>query len=156
MQCLPSGRGTTVVTSDHDGVAIAAGDAAAVVAAAELNPEAKEPELQCLPSGRGTTVVTDDHDGVAIAAGDAAAVVAAAELDPEAKEPELQRLPSGRGTTVVAPAAPGPRDEVPHSHVAAALPPPRLDMRSDERAAGSGLGSVAGQRLPPVVDATPS
>ena len=53
------------------------GDAAAVVAAAELNPEAKEPELQCLPSGRRTTVVTDDHDGVAIAAGDAAAVVAA-------------------------------------------------------------------------------
>ena len=75
---MPSGRGTTAVTTDHDGVAIAAGDAAAVVAAAELNPEAKEPELQCLPSGRGTTVVTDDHDGVAIAAGDAAAVDAAA------------------------------------------------------------------------------
>ena len=49
MQCLPTGRGTTVVTSDHDGVAIAAGDAAAVVAAAGLNLEAKEPELQCLP-----------------------------------------------------------------------------------------------------------
>ena len=130
MQCLPSGRGTTVVTSDHDGVAIAAGE--------------------------GTTVVTDDHDGVAIAAGDATAVVAAAGPNLEAKEPELQRLPSGMGTTVVAPAAPGPRDEVPHSHVAAALPPPRLDMRSDERAAGSGLDSVAGQRLPPVVDATPS
>jgi hypothetical protein len=32
----------------------------------------------------------------------------------------------------------------------------RLDMRSDERAAGSGLGTVAGQRLPPAVDATPS
>ena len=28
--------------------------AAAVVAAAELNLEAKEPGLQCLPSGRGT------------------------------------------------------------------------------------------------------
>ena len=68
MQCLPTGRGTTVVTSDHDGVAIAAGDAAAVVAAAGLNPEAKEPELQCLPTGRGTTVVTSDHDGVTIAA----------------------------------------------------------------------------------------
>ena len=73
LQCLPSGRGTTVVTSDHDGVAIATGDAAAV-AAAELNPGAKEPELQCLPTGRGTTVVTSGHDGVAIAAGDAAAV----------------------------------------------------------------------------------
>jgi hypothetical protein len=31
---LPIGRGTTVVTTDHDGVAIAAGDAAAVDAAA--------------------------------------------------------------------------------------------------------------------------
>ena len=51
MQCLPTGRGTTVVTSDHDGVAIAAGDATAVVAAAGLNLEAKEPELQCLPTG---------------------------------------------------------------------------------------------------------
>jgi hypothetical protein len=39
---LPSGRGTTAVTSDHDGVASAAGDAAAVDAAAELNPGAKE------------------------------------------------------------------------------------------------------------------
>ena len=46
LQCLPTGRGTTVVTSDHDGVAIAAGDAATVVAAAGLNPEAKEPESQ--------------------------------------------------------------------------------------------------------------
>jgi hypothetical protein len=33
LQCLPSGRGTTVVTNDHDGVASAAGDAAAVDAA---------------------------------------------------------------------------------------------------------------------------
>ena len=73
MQCLPTGRGTTVVTSGHDGVAIATGDAATVVAAAELNLEAKEPELQYLPTGRGTTV-DNDHDGVAIAAGDAAAV----------------------------------------------------------------------------------
>ena len=68
------GRGTTVVDNDHDGVAIAAGDAAAVVATAELNLEAKEPESRCLPTGRGTTVVTSDHDGVAIAAGDATAV----------------------------------------------------------------------------------
>ena len=71
---MPSGRGTTAVTNDHDGVASAAGDAAAVDAASELNLDAKEPKLQCLPSGRGTTVVTNDHDGVAIAAGDAAAV----------------------------------------------------------------------------------
>jgi hypothetical protein len=71
---LPTGRGTTVVTNDHDGVAIAAGDATTVVAAAGLNLEAKEPESQCLPTGRGTTVVTNDHDGVAIAAGDATAV----------------------------------------------------------------------------------
>jgi hypothetical protein len=71
---LPTGRGTTVVDNDHDGVAIAAGDAAAVVAAAGLNPEAKEPELQCLPTGRGTTVVDNDHDGVAIAAGDSTTV----------------------------------------------------------------------------------
>jgi hypothetical protein len=42
-QCLPSGRGTAVVTSDHDGVVIAAGDAAASSAAAELHLEAKEP-----------------------------------------------------------------------------------------------------------------
>ena len=48
-----------------DGVAIAAGDAAAVDAVTELNLEAKEPKLQCLPSGRGTTAVTNDHDGVA-------------------------------------------------------------------------------------------
>jgi hypothetical protein len=47
LQCLPTGRGTTVVTSDHDGVAIATGDATAVVAAAGLNLEAKEPESQC-------------------------------------------------------------------------------------------------------------
>ena len=38
-QCLPLGRGTTVVPNDHDGVAVAAGDATAVEAAAELNPE---------------------------------------------------------------------------------------------------------------------
>jgi hypothetical protein len=82
---LPTGRGATVVTSDHDGVAIAAGDAVVAAAAAELNPEAKEPELQCLPTGRGTTVVTSDHDGVAIAAGDATTVVAAAELNLDAK-----------------------------------------------------------------------
>jgi hypothetical protein len=81
LQCLPSGRGATVVTNDHDGVASAAGDAAAVDAASELNPRAKEPKLQCLPSGRGATVVTSDHDGVASAAGDAAAVDAAAELN---------------------------------------------------------------------------
>ena len=37
---MPAGRGTAVVTSDHDGVAIAAGDAAAVIAAAELDLEA--------------------------------------------------------------------------------------------------------------------
>jgi hypothetical protein len=47
---LPSGRGTTAVTNDHAGVASAAGDAAAVDAAAELNTGAKEPKLQCLPS----------------------------------------------------------------------------------------------------------
>ena len=84
---MPAGRGTTVVTNDHDGVAIAAGDAAAVIAAAEPDLEAKEPQLQCLPAGRGTTVVTNDRDGVAIATGDAAAVIVAAELDLEAKEP---------------------------------------------------------------------
>ena len=63
------------------------GDAAAVIAAAGLNLEAKEPKPQCLPAGRGTAVVTKDHDGVAIAAGDAAAVIAAAELDLEARSP---------------------------------------------------------------------
>ena len=83
---LANRQNTTVVTNDPDGVAIAAGDATAAVAAAGLNLEAKEPELQCLPTGRGTTVVTSDHDGVAIAAGDATAVVAAAGLNPEAKE----------------------------------------------------------------------
>ena len=40
---MPAGRGTAVVTNDHDGVAIAAGDAAAVIAATELDLEAKEP-----------------------------------------------------------------------------------------------------------------
>jgi hypothetical protein len=55
---LPSGRGTTVVTSDHDGVAIAAGDAAAVVAAAELSPEAKEP--------RRTQLRCESHLGITI------------------------------------------------------------------------------------------
>ena len=34
-------------TNDHDGVASAAGDAAAADAAVELNPGAKEPKLQC-------------------------------------------------------------------------------------------------------------
>jgi len=63
------------------------GDAAAVIAAVELNLEATEPKPQRLPAGRGTAVVTHDRDGVAIAASDAAAVIAAAELDPEATEP---------------------------------------------------------------------
>ena len=41
---MPSGRGTAVVTNDHDGVAIAAGDvAAAALAATELHLEPKEP-----------------------------------------------------------------------------------------------------------------
>ena len=40
LQCLPSGRGTTAVTNDHDGVASATGDAAAVDAASELHPGA--------------------------------------------------------------------------------------------------------------------
>ena len=83
-QCLPSSRGITVVTKDRDGVAIAAGDAAAVETAAELDLEAKEPGQQCLPSSRGTTVVTKDHDGVAIAAGDAAAVEAEVGVGPDA------------------------------------------------------------------------
>ena len=42
----------SAVTNDHDGVASAAGDAAAVDAAAELNPRAKESKLQRLPSGK--------------------------------------------------------------------------------------------------------
>ena len=85
---MPSGRGTAVVTSDHDGVAIAADVAATSSAAAELHLEAKKPAWQCLPSGRGTAVVTSDHDGVAFAAGDvAAAALAATELHLEPKEP---------------------------------------------------------------------
>ena len=87
---MPSGKGTAGVTNDHDGVAIAAGDAAVVDAAAELNTGAKKPKLQCPPSGRGTTAATNDHGGVARAAGDAAAVDAASELNSEAKEPKLQ------------------------------------------------------------------
>ena len=41
---MPSGKGTAVVTNDHDGVAIAAGDvAAAALVATELHLEPKEP-----------------------------------------------------------------------------------------------------------------
>lgn len=41
---MPSGKGTADATNDHDGVAFAVGDAAAaVVAVAALNLEAKEP-----------------------------------------------------------------------------------------------------------------
>jgi hypothetical protein len=36
LQCLPSGRGTTAFTNDHDGVAIAAGDAAAAEAVGDV------------------------------------------------------------------------------------------------------------------------
>ena len=74
---MPAGRGTAVVTNDHDGVVIAASRAATAIAAAEHELEAKGPKPQCLPAGRGTAVVTNDYDGVAIAAGDAAAVIAA-------------------------------------------------------------------------------
>ena len=85
---MPSGKGTEVVSKDHDGVAIAADVAATSAAATELHLEAKKPTWQCLPSGRGTAVVTSDHDGVAIAAGDvAAAALAATELHLESKEP---------------------------------------------------------------------
>ena len=49
-QCLPAGRGTTVVTNDRDGVAIAASDAAAVIAAAELDLEADGAQTAVLAS----------------------------------------------------------------------------------------------------------
>ena len=74
---MPSGRGTTAVTNDHGGVAIAAGDAAAVDAEASSLPERRSPEQQCLPSGRGTPAAINDHDDVASATGDAAAIDAA-------------------------------------------------------------------------------
>jgi hypothetical protein len=53
LQCLPTGRGTTVVTSDHDGVAIAAGDAAAVVAAREFFEDTCQAmrDRTCNPAG---------------------------------------------------------------------------------------------------------
>ena len=74
---MPSSRGTTAVTDDHDDVASVACDATAVDAASQLHLGTKEPKLQRLPSGRGTTAVTDDHDDVASVACDAAAVDAA-------------------------------------------------------------------------------
>ena len=46
-------QGSSVATSDHDGVAIAARVAATSAAAAELHLEAKELAWQCLPSDRG-------------------------------------------------------------------------------------------------------
>ena len=74
---MPSSRGTTAVTDDHDDVASVACDATAVDAASQLHLGTKEPKLQCMPSGRGTTAVTDDYDDVARVACDAAAVDAA-------------------------------------------------------------------------------
>jgi hypothetical protein len=79
------GRGTTAITSDHDGGVIASGDATTVAVAAGLNLEAKEPEPQCVPTGRGTTVVTSGHGGGAFATGDATTVVVAAGLNLGAK-----------------------------------------------------------------------
>ena len=71
---MPSSRGTTAVTDDHDDVASVACDATAVDAASQLHLGTKEPKLQCMPPGRGTTTVTNNHDDVAIATGDAAVV----------------------------------------------------------------------------------
>ena len=45
---MPSSRGTTVVTKDHDGVAIAAGDAAAVEAEVGVGPAYGGPDAVAL------------------------------------------------------------------------------------------------------------
>ena len=102
LQCLPSGRGTTVVTNDHERRShcrrrrCCSGKQQLSSIWKRKSPRSSACQQAEAPQSSHTIM-----KAAAIATGDVAAAETAAELNVDAKEPTSQCLPAGRGTAVV-------------------------------------------------------